>query len=1463
MRIYVSSTSEDLREFRAAVVEQLIRLKHQVVSMEGYTADARGPVEKCLADVASAEAYVGLFAFHYGSIPAGGDRSITEMEFRKATECGLPRLIFLVSDDVTNWPAKFFDRGKTSLLMDAFRTELLEQKGFTAALFKDLPQLLKLLPQAIESIAGRPEPVVNAHSGARASFHDWIKPLNYDVERNRHLAHFTGREWVDARLDDWIVKNSDSKVFCLIGGPGIGKSAIACHWCHARKDVVAFHHCVHDDEVKTDPKSIVVSLIAQFAARSSEFAARLAALDVNEIKKIVNGEPGKAADAGNIFQNLFARFLNADFPAPERTQLAVIDGLDEAGRTQDNKLVNFLGRVWMGVPKWLRLVVTSRPELNVRAYLASLHPFILDAGRPENLEDIRCFLRARLSTVNVDDKAINQIVKKSEGMFLYATLVSAEILAGELSLEKIADFPEGLTGYYEDWFRRKFPDAEEYLRDFHQLVSVIIAQKAPLPVNAVSSALGFSTYVLDQRFNRLGVLFPLREEGPGKTALWFVTLMHKSLHDWLTERNPTARAGVFAADLEKGNGLLAEVGWKTYAAGQLTQDSYFRQTILSHLADAKQVDRLASILFDPVLLDEIWFGDARYDWQRHISHLRHTVSLAKLVKDWIAARCAPENRTANCAAIAGKLGRLFQEMGAFDEALLLVDAALRMWEAEAVVDSPDMVACLLAEGTIQSARDELDRAAASYEKALAIAQRAYAPDSSQMADVLYQLCVFYTKGKRDYKKAWDHLEKALAIYSATSPPNSAGMANCINDKAVILEAEGKAGDYLGFYQQALDLFQQAHPNGHPEMVACLSNIGYELRKRSKHGEALEVLRRAVAMAEKILLPQHEYSSSARSGMANALLASGKYHEALEIVRAHLTELERFPGPSHVDTAVARLWLCELLYHVVLLSEAKRESYREEFRRQCQKISAAKPETILGLVGLAEVAGRAAEPALRDDLMETARRSCRRYSTQPRSEPADTTAAKCFADIFETILSDQKLCYSSTRVVAIWEAAEPQMKHQSDCVSKTRKLILSLISWAGRTRLERDNDIAAVQQSFDLISQLGANIPETFDYLATLTVSLHGRRHEEISWTLCQRLFEKCEGTLGREHIQTMTYLENLAALTMHRGKHAEAEQMYREALKRRLAAHGVEQNNSLSDVSNVAECLLLQSDNAAAQKLIREFAVQLPPADTYTCARKMLADCLRGSGMQLKNEFAVFVGARVCDELAMEIDPDNATGHNNLALLLWTNLNDPDSAAVHWEKSLALNPTDGTAQSNYAHFLAQERKDFARSRALFEKAATDDPNNHGPPANHAALLILQDDLAGAWKMAGRTMRLSLPSPDRIMARPLFCAAAILLLRNEDAATPLGQMKTLFDRGIDHATWMLTALLEKLDRQLPREPARLMRAISEAINEKPKLDVLKADPAWQAIKPVPFDAPWPKPAGVWDSTTQFYRQKPEP
>jgi hypothetical protein len=119
MKIYLSSTQSDLAEFRLAVAHVLRQSGHEVVHMEEYTAEENRPLARCVSDAASADVYVGLFAWRYGYVPpttdaipglpaevVPGTTSITEAEYHAAS--GKPRLIFLL-DESTPWPPPQMD----------------------------------------------------------------------------------------------------------------------------------------------------------------------------------------------------------------------------------------------------------------------------------------------------------------------------------------------------------------------------------------------------------------------------------------------------------------------------------------------------------------------------------------------------------------------------------------------------------------------------------------------------------------------------------------------------------------------------------------------------------------------------------------------------------------------------------------------------------------------------------------------------------------------------------------------------------------------------------------------------------------------------------------------------------------------------------------------------------------------------------------------------------------------------------------------------------------------------------------------------------------------------------------------------------------------------------------------------------------------------------------------------------
>ena len=150
--IYLSSTYEDLKDYRRAVFEALRKIGHDVIAMEDYVATDQRPVQKCLDDVANVDIIVGLFGFRYGYVPPPEHNnpeglSITELELREAERLGKPCLPFVVSDE-TPWPPKFIDGFKDQPI-NRLRNYLLTEK--TASFFSSSDGLVK---QVIEAITG-------------------------------------------------------------------------------------------------------------------------------------------------------------------------------------------------------------------------------------------------------------------------------------------------------------------------------------------------------------------------------------------------------------------------------------------------------------------------------------------------------------------------------------------------------------------------------------------------------------------------------------------------------------------------------------------------------------------------------------------------------------------------------------------------------------------------------------------------------------------------------------------------------------------------------------------------------------------------------------------------------------------------------------------------------------------------------------------------------------------------------------------------------------------------------------------------------------------------------------------------------------------------------------------------------------------------------------------------------------
>lgn len=237
--IYLSSTFEDLKDYRKAVYDALSKVSHyKVIAMENYVATDQRPVDKCLKDVANAHIYVGLFGFRYGYVPPAEHNnpdglSITELEFRCAKGLGKPCLIFVTDEEAPlsrkfddTWKAK--DKGKRiKKLRDNLCTEKL------ASFFSSPYHLASLVQSAVAEKLAEMRP-----SGGNLTEKAEPPPtITWDINKNGSpypgLLHFTrkfapvffGREAEVLEVLDRIHR-PEGRFIIISGNSGTGKSSL-------------------------------------------------------------------------------------------------------------------------------------------------------------------------------------------------------------------------------------------------------------------------------------------------------------------------------------------------------------------------------------------------------------------------------------------------------------------------------------------------------------------------------------------------------------------------------------------------------------------------------------------------------------------------------------------------------------------------------------------------------------------------------------------------------------------------------------------------------------------------------------------------------------------------------------------------------------------------------------------------------------------------------------------------------------------------------------------------------------------------------------------------------------------------------------------------------------------------------------------------------------------------------------
>ncbi len=237
--VMISSTVKDLPDYRSMVQDACLRADTFPEMMEQLSALNADAVEASLAMVDKSDIYIGIFAHKYGYIPEGYDISITEMEYNRAVERGIPILIFIISDEVAVKP-KDFEIGQAAVQLHTLKEKLKKEK--VVAFFESPKDLRGLVIDSLHEVKKELEAGKEAPKNQGEV---WAKSLHYTSEipakPKPFIAHpytllqlkgLIGRKKELEILTDWITKPrlAAISIFNVVVFGCMGKSALTWHW---------------------------------------------------------------------------------------------------------------------------------------------------------------------------------------------------------------------------------------------------------------------------------------------------------------------------------------------------------------------------------------------------------------------------------------------------------------------------------------------------------------------------------------------------------------------------------------------------------------------------------------------------------------------------------------------------------------------------------------------------------------------------------------------------------------------------------------------------------------------------------------------------------------------------------------------------------------------------------------------------------------------------------------------------------------------------------------------------------------------------------------------------------------------------------------------------------------------------------------------------------------------------------
>jgi len=283
-----------------------------------------------------------------------------------------------------------------------------------------------------------------------------------------------------------------------------------------------------------------------------------------------------------------------------------------------------------------------------------------------------------------------------------------------------------------------------------------------------------------------------------------------------------------------------------------------------------------------------------------------------------AARDLPATHPVNVNAMWA-LGRVLQEQGRYDEAIVALEEALRQTGA----GTPQHITALTELANTHfyagnyAASDSLNRLA------LPLIRQVHGERHPLVADVLINLGAIQFQGGR-YAEAEAQYRPALEIIEAFHGPQNPATASALTMLGRSLVHQSRLDEASALLMRALAIQERAYGEDHPRIASILNELGTiailqdDLRAAEAH------YARAAAIYRSAYGERHYLLGIATANVASVYLWAEQYARAESLFREALRVYSASLPDDHLDVGITRIKLGRALARQNRLAEAEKE-----------------------------------------------------------------------------------------------------------------------------------------------------------------------------------------------------------------------------------------------------------------------------------------------------------------------------------------------------------------------------------------------------------------------------------------------------------------------------------------------------------------------------------------------------------